>query len=115
MLRKPGASRTTVSGHGHRASLEQSSALRKPRTYHSGEIFREMGEDEVAQLSWEFDVDTAQIKVEAPVGHMPGAEDGRRHICGFCLPKDGEGDRRANVASGSEEGKKDEEREEETG
>lgn len=42
-------------------------------TYHSGEIFREVGEDEVAQLNGEFDVDTAQIKVEAPVGHVPGA------------------------------------------
>ena len=92
-----------------------SKAPGRPRTYHSGEIFREMGEDEVSQLNWEFDVDTAQIKVEAPVGHMPGAEDGPASHLRFCLPKDGEGDRRANVASGSEEGKKDEEREEETG
>ena len=48
-----------------------------PTTYHSSEILREVGKDEVAQLNGEFDVDTAQIKVEAPVGHVPGAGDVR--------------------------------------
>jgi hypothetical protein len=56
-----------------------------PTTYHSGGIFREVGKDEVAQLDGEFDVDTAQIKVEAPVGHVPGAGDDGSHLC-FRVP-----------------------------